>query len=107
MADSSGACVKTVAPEGLPLGIMANATFTAHTETLSSNSRVLLYTDGLTEARNTQGELFGQERLTKWFGESGRCHPTAEALKEDLANYLNEFQSNAAPSDDQTFLVMA
>ncbi|MCI0536537.1 MAG: SpoIIE family protein phosphatase [Verrucomicrobiales bacterium] len=107
VADSAGAQVKTVAPEGLPLGIMADATFTAHTESLSSDSRVLLYTDGLTEARNADGELFGQERLMEWFSESVRRHPTAEALKDHLANYLNQFQCNAAPSDDQTFLVMA
>jgi len=101
------ATVKAVAPEGLPLGILPDATFTSQTETLSSSSRVLLYTDGLTEARSPRGELFGQERLAAWFRQSAQQHSTAEALKEDLAAQLNEFQSSTTPSDDQTFLVMA
>jgi serine phosphatase RsbU (regulator of sigma subunit) len=104
---ANGRHVKPIAPEGLPLGIMADATFTAHTETLSSHSRVLLYTDGLTEARNQHGELFGQERLTQWFADKVQSEPSADELKSHLAEYLNEFQSNAAPADDQTFLVMA
>lgn len=99
--------VKAISPEGLPLGILPDTAFSHHTEALPRNCRVLLYTDGLTEARNARGEFFGQERLASWFKRSSGTRKSAEELKEDLAAELIAFQSAAAQSDDQTFLIMA
>ena len=99
--------VKTLSPEGLPLGILPDTTFANHTEMLPKNSRVLLYTDGLTEARNASGEFFGQERLIRWLKRTGATQKTAEELKEELAAELASFQASSALRDDQTFLIMA
>jgi serine phosphatase RsbU (regulator of sigma subunit) len=99
--------IRTIAPEGLPLGILPDATYAAHTERLPRHSRVLLYTDGLTEARNSRGEFFGQERLINWFRKTLRTSRSADQLKEELAMELTEFQSQTPPADDQTFLIMA
>ncbi|HEV8543506.1 MAG TPA: SpoIIE family protein phosphatase [Verrucomicrobiae bacterium] len=99
--------VKTLAPEGLPLGILPDTTFSNHTEILPRNCRVLLYTDGLTEARNSAGEFFGQERLIRWLRKSAAGRKTAEELKEELASELASFQSTSSLNDDQTFLIMA
>jgi serine phosphatase RsbU (regulator of sigma subunit) len=99
--------VKTVSPEGLPLGILPDTTFSNHTEVLPKSCRVLLYTDGLTEARNSEGEFFGQERLIRWFKRASQSSKSADELKDDLASELVNFQSSAALSDDQTFLIMA
>ena len=98
--------VKSLSPEGLPLGILPDTTFSNQTEILPRNSRILLYTDGLTEARNTAGEFFGQERLMKWLKRSVLAHKGAEELKDELANELMAFQSSTSLSDDQTFLIM-
>lgn len=102
--DSEGN-VKTLSPEGLPLGILPDTTFSNQTEILPRNSRILLYTDGLTEARNSAGEFFGQERLVKWLKRSA-AHKGAEELKDELATELMAFQSSSHLSDDQTFLIM-
>lgn len=104
--DSEGS-VKSISPEGLPLGILPDTIFSSHTETLSKNCRMLLYTDGLTEARNAEGEFFGQERLVKWLKRSAAGKRSAEELKQDLASELGGFQASTALSDDQTFLIMA
>jgi serine phosphatase RsbU (regulator of sigma subunit)/anti-sigma regulatory factor (Ser/Thr protein kinase) len=98
---------KTLSPEGLPLGILPDTTFSHQTEPLSKNCRVLLYTDGLTEARNASGEFFGQERLIRWLKKTVHASKSAEDLKEDLAAELSGFQSSSTLSDDQTFLIMA
>ena len=98
--------VKTLAPDGLPLGILPDTTFSHQTEVLPKNCRVLLYTDGLTEARNAQGDFFGQERLLRWLKQSSGTRKTAEELKEDLAAELISFQASNNLSDDQTFLIM-
>lgn len=106
MAVDTEGNVKSIAPEGLPLGILPETTFSNQTEVLPRNSRVLLYTDGLTEARNSAGEFFGQERLIKWMRRSAHDRKDAEELKNDLAAELMAFQSSSTLSDDQTFLIM-
>jgi serine phosphatase RsbU (regulator of sigma subunit)/anti-sigma regulatory factor (Ser/Thr protein kinase) len=100
--------VKAVSPEGLPLGILPDTTFANHTEMLPKNCRVLLYTDGLTEARNASGEFFGQERLVRWLKTTATpAKRSAEELKDELAAELASFQASSALQDDQTFLLMA
>jgi sigma-B regulation protein RsbU (phosphoserine phosphatase) len=99
--------IKSISPEGLPLGILPDTTFSNHTEALPKNCRVLLYTDGLTEARNSGGEFFGQERLIRWLQKTAQARKTAEELKDELAEELSLFQSRATLNDDQTFLIMA
>jgi serine phosphatase RsbU (regulator of sigma subunit) len=99
--------VKTLSPEGMPLGILPNTTFTDETASLPANCRVLLYTDGLTEAQNQRGELFGQDRLMEWLRKTTTLRRSAEELKEELAAELLRFQLNTSLKDDQTFLIMA
>jgi serine phosphatase RsbU (regulator of sigma subunit) len=47
---------------GLPLGLSAESTYAETAITLPANARLTLLTDGVVEARNAQGELFGFER---------------------------------------------
>jgi serine phosphatase RsbU (regulator of sigma subunit)/anti-sigma regulatory factor (Ser/Thr protein kinase) len=107
LAADDGKTVKTVAPEGLPLGILPNTAYLTHTEKLAENCRVLLYTDGVTEARSPQGEFFGQDRLVAWFKSRLQTRRTAAELKDDLAVELSNFQSGTTACDDQTFLILA
>ena len=50
----------------LPLGIVEEAEYSATKRKLDAGDRLTLYTDGLLEARNTEGELFGFERVREW-----------------------------------------
>src|SRR5207253_2868162 len=61
-----GAVARAVSPEGMPLGILPDTVFSDDVFDLTRECRVLLYTDGLTEAMNAVGERFGQDRLMKW-----------------------------------------
>jgi serine phosphatase RsbU (regulator of sigma subunit) len=47
---------------GLPLGISSESTYTETTITLPANAQLTLLSDGVIEARNAAGELFGFER---------------------------------------------
>jgi serine phosphatase RsbU (regulator of sigma subunit) len=107
LAVPGDAAVRTLSPEGMPLGILPDTPFTDETAELPNNCRVLLYTDGLTEARNAPGELFGQERLMDWLKQTTTRHQWAESLKDELAAELIRFQANTSLKDDQTFLIMA
>jgi serine phosphatase RsbU (regulator of sigma subunit) len=73
---------------------------------LNGKCRILMYTDGLPEARNPQGEVFGQQRLVDWLRTTTEAPGSAEDLKSDLVNMLEQFQQNTTLQDDQTFLLM-
>jgi sigma-B regulation protein RsbU (phosphoserine phosphatase) len=97
---------KALAPEGLPLGIRPDGAFAQETIPLSPFSCALLYTDGLTDARNEKGEVFGQPRLENWLRRNASTNRTAPQLRQQFLAELGRFQSSAAPPDDQTFLLL-
>jgi serine phosphatase RsbU (regulator of sigma subunit) len=98
--------LKTITPDGLPLGILPNVNYEEEILPMAECSCALLYTDGLTEARNAHGELFGQERLCTWLRQNVSKAKTAAELSENFLAELKSFQSQAGPSDDQTFLIL-
>jgi serine phosphatase RsbU (regulator of sigma subunit)/anti-sigma regulatory factor (Ser/Thr protein kinase) len=101
IADASG--VKSLSPEGMPLGILPDTEFVNETVDLREHCRVLLYTDGLTEATNAAGERFGQERLMEWLNHT---RGPAGELQDHLNRQLGEFQARSSLNDDQTFLII-
>jgi serine phosphatase RsbU (regulator of sigma subunit)/anti-sigma regulatory factor (Ser/Thr protein kinase) len=103
---AAGSGVKSLSPEGMPLGILPDTVFTSETVDLPPHCRVLLYTDGLTEAMDAAGERYGQDRLTDWFKEPRNHARSAVDLQDDLANKLTQFQVKTGLNDDQTFLIM-
>jgi serine phosphatase RsbU (regulator of sigma subunit) len=49
--------------EGLPLGVIRDARFSEHELKLEPGDTLLLYSDGLTEAQNAEGQIYGEERV--------------------------------------------
>lgn len=80
--------------EGLPF---ANAEVR-----LGPGDALFAYTDGVNEAQNPRGELYGTPRLEAWLrAESGR--PVPELVKSLIAE-IDRFEEGAAPADDITVL---
>jgi serine phosphatase RsbU (regulator of sigma subunit)/anti-sigma regulatory factor (Ser/Thr protein kinase) len=99
--------VEAISPEGMPLGIVAEATFEQMPISLQEHVSAVLYTDGLTEARNAHGQFFGQNRFFNWLQQHHALDKTAEQLSDALRAELKSFQGEISLSDDQTFLVLA
>jgi sigma-B regulation protein RsbU (phosphoserine phosphatase) len=88
--------------DGLPLGISAEETYRECTVSLLPGDQLVFYTDGITEARNPSGEMFGTQRLDDSLG----CDPrTASDLLERILQQLNDFTALRTPDDDRTLLV--
>jgi len=96
-----------VAPQGMPLGIQPDSIFAEERVQLPPFSSVLLYTDGVTEAQDTTGELFGQERLEHWLQYAVSNAFDSLQLKQSLLRELRAFQRTDSPADDQTFLIFS
>lgn len=97
----------SASPDGVPLGILPRAVFSEETIPLQLCGSVLLYTDGLTEARNAHGEFFGQARLERWLEQSLNHGSTAYELSWHFMADLKSFQSQVPMADDQTFLILS
>jgi sigma-B regulation protein RsbU (phosphoserine phosphatase) len=99
----SGADVEIMGLHGIVLGVESNARYVVQETALETGDRVVLYTDGLTEASNERGELFTVERLRehllrhRYLG----SQELADALFEDVKSY-----SNDNIRDDATILVV-
>jgi sigma-B regulation protein RsbU (phosphoserine phosphatase) len=91
--------------EGGPLiGLLANASFPGGAARMTAGDLLLLYTDGVTDCENENGETFGVERLQAWAAkQSGR---SPEAVRVDLIHELKSFSGTQRHPDDLTFLVV-
>jgi sigma-B regulation protein RsbU (phosphoserine phosphatase) len=93
-----------LAEGGSVLGVFAELNYSAGTVQLARGDRVILFTDGVTEACDPQGEEFGEERLLRIL-EEGRALAAAE-LQEKILGAVADF-SRAPWTDDVTLLVLA
>ncbi|HEX5139020.1 MAG TPA: GAF domain-containing SpoIIE family protein phosphatase [Planctomycetota bacterium] len=71
---------------------------------LEPGDALLLYTDGVTEARGAGGELFGQERLTEALVGAARKEP--EAILEEVRGKVRDFTGAGRNDDDVTMVAV-
>jgi serine phosphatase RsbU (regulator of sigma subunit) len=90
-------------PTGPAIGFMADSTFEIAQTTIEPGNIFFSYTDGVTEARNTDRELFTEERLLSLM----TCAPhSASALMEHVEASVREHIVDTTPSDDITMLAL-
>jgi sigma-B regulation protein RsbU (phosphoserine phosphatase) len=89
---------------GCVLGVLADQSYSQGSMQLARGDRVILFTDGVTEACNPQGEEFGEARLLGLLEEHRAL--SARALQEIILARVSEF-SGGHRTDDATLLVLA
>jgi sigma-B regulation protein RsbU (phosphoserine phosphatase) len=88
---------------GLPLGIVEEALFDEATIKLVAGETLLLYTDGISEARAPDGQMFGTEGIEgSLAGFGGDAKGVIDRLRESLTAH----QNGRRPDDDQTALAI-
>ena len=97
--------IGAISPNGMPLGVQVDAAFRTETVLLPPCGAALFYTDGITEARDGQGRLLGQDQLEAWLSRGVQRNQSAVQLKVDLLSELSAFQGSPQGIDDQTFLL--
>jgi len=85
------------------LGVFANQAFRSGVAQLQSGDRMVLYTDGVTEACNADEEEFGEQRLLTVLQENRRRSP--EAIQKEILLAVSAF-SRGIWQDDATLLVV-
>ena len=103
LVHSDGECVRLEAG-GSVLGAFPDTCYTQDEIELSHGDRLVLFTDGLTEAVNESGEQFGEQEVIRVVRDYR--YESAESLKEILFSVVEEFCGNTF-RDDAALMVVA
>ncbi|AMV27085.1 Phosphoserine phosphatase RsbU [Gemmata sp. SH-PL17] len=87
----------------LPLGIKPDEVYLEQTLPLLPGDQVVLFTDGVIEAVNTEGDVFGSARIDE---ELETCLPSAGALLRAILASHSLFTAGTTPADDRTLVVV-
>lgn len=86
---------------GMAVGV-EDVDYAEDTVVLDASKTVMLYTDGVTEARAPDEDLYGERRLIEWLStQAGQSPPQ---LVDAISEEVTRFESGGAQSDDVTFL---
>ncbi|MEW5990501.1 MAG: PP2C family protein-serine/threonine phosphatase [Chloroflexota bacterium] len=85
------------------LGAFDGATFELRETILAPGDAMVLYTDGITEARDPARAFYGEDRLLAII--RGSCGRPAERIAEAVMDDVTAFRREAEPFDDLTLLV--
>jgi sigma-B regulation protein RsbU (phosphoserine phosphatase) len=100
----SGKLRMLTAKSGPMLGLFAGQRYRTFTDRIEPGESVVLYTDGVTEARNKNGEFFGDERLQTFIADQGA--KAAEKLIQGLHGTVQNFSAGTQQHDDFTVLAL-
>ncbi len=98
----SGDCEELRA-RGMPLGLMPGMGYEEGETTLEAGDGALLYSDGLVEAHDPHGEMFGFPRLRSLVSEHGEERALGDFLMEELCRFVGEGWEQ---EDDITLLTL-
>ena len=90
----------------LPVGMFPDARFQEHRVTVPRGSSIVVYTDGVSDAMNSEGEQFGEERITRCLASLARPID-AEGICKHLAGKVAEWADGVDRSDDTTILALS
>ena len=99
---SGGECEELRA-RGMPLGLMPGMSYEEKETILESGSSALFYSDGLVEAHDPKGEMFGFPRLRRLVAEHGKEQSLGHLLLEELNSFVGEGWEQ---EDDITLLTL-
>ncbi|MFD3328019.1 SpoIIE family protein phosphatase [Streptomyces sp. NPDC058701] len=96
---------RAVETPGMLLGISPDTPLTTRRLRLRPNESLLLYTDGITEARDVNGEEFGEQRLVAALT-SAVHRPGRRSVIENITRAVHDFTRGSDVDDDQAVLVL-
>ncbi len=105
LIDGTGRVSSPDVPKGVALGVVEEATYREGRLVLEPGDTLLLYTDGATDARDSTGALYGDERLRHAVAAHAGAGP--DALVAGVIGAIDEFAAAGPPEDDVTLLALA
>ena len=104
IVQADGTCREIESTNGIMLGIAGNLEYEQREDRLQPGDTLLLYSDGVSEARNRNDEEFGAERLREIF--QGNPPGSAQQANERIQQAVGEFARGMPQADDLTCLAL-
>lgn len=96
--------IETIRAEGFPLGMFPNATWEEFSISTQPGDSVVFFSDGIVDAQNSTGEMFGNDRLIATVKK--HHHKSASRLAESILTDVGRFQGKRDRFDDETVVVL-
>jgi sigma-B regulation protein RsbU (phosphoserine phosphatase) len=96
--------VKTIKAEGFPLGLFPDVQYEEFTISTRTGDLVVFFSDGIPDAENAKGDMFGTERLAKVL--KAQRQPTAASMVDAILKAVSDFQSGTEHFDDETVVIL-
>jgi sigma-B regulation protein RsbU (phosphoserine phosphatase) len=91
-------------PGGMALGVLQGIHHSEHVVDLEPGDFLIFYTDGITEAFSTEGQMFGEERLRRIIRAADAG--SAQAMLDTIDTGVADFTGDSLPSDDMTLMIL-
>lgn len=95
---------EVVNAEGIPLGLLPGSTYEELRIETQPGDLIVFVSDGITDAENVAGEMYGQERLQSLL--CAHRHHEAQQIADAILADVSAFQENHDQFDDETILVV-
>lgn len=95
--------ISLLSGKGMPLGI-GISDITEHTVSYEPGDCLVLYTDGVTEVMNPEGEMYEEERFIRDL--INMKEDTAKGIQSKILETTNQFQGEAEQHDDYTLFIV-
>lgn len=89
---------------GIALGVIRDANYLENIILISPGDIIALYTDGVTEAMNNNGEMYGEERLLDVI--SSHCQENAKDIVDQVLENIKSFTEKKEQQDDLTLVIL-
>jgi len=100
----TGGALEPLAATAMPVGLVESADFAVCETMLAAGERVVIYTDGVTDAQNRQGEFFSRQRLHQVVRE--HAADSCPELYDAVESAVTAFTEDAPQADDITLVVI-
>ena len=104
LVPADGGAIRAVGDAGVMLGAFRTLALDDTALTLQPGDLLFLYTDGVTDARNLEGDRFGDDRLLATL-EAARAG-SAEDVVGAVRDAVDDFQATVEPADDVTIVAV-
>jgi serine phosphatase RsbU (regulator of sigma subunit) len=98
-----GGTIESLNTTSMPVGMVPGAPFSEEDRVLKPGDRIVLYTDGVTEAQTAAEEFFGKQRLREAVSKSAALD--CAGMHDAIQQALKDFTGGAEQSDDITLVV--
>jgi hypothetical protein len=99
-----GGTVEQMPAGAVVLGILPDASFAEQRVVLEAGDALVVYSDGVSEAMNEAGELFGDERLRQVVTRAAGM--SVDALGQRILDAVRAFVGDAPPHDDLSLMIL-